>query len=182
MQKNSVLNFWTPLACAALLWLAQPAMAAEPVVAGLSAERLERLDALLEREIGAGRLSGMVVAVARHGEVVQRTYGYMNLETREKMRDDALFRLYSMTKPVASVALLTLYEQGLFHLTDPLDKYIPQFAKGTRAASRFSKRPSANPPSRTPSGTRWGCRAAWATPMSTRCTAKWGSACSSSSR
>ncbi|HJR69315.1 MAG TPA: serine hydrolase domain-containing protein [Gammaproteobacteria bacterium] len=128
MQKKNVLNVWTALACAALLWLVQPAMAAESVVAGLSAERLDRLDALLEREIGAGRISGMVVAVARHGEAVQRTYGYMNLETREKMRDDALFRLYSMTKPVASVALLTLYEQGLFHLTDPLDKYIPQFA------------------------------------------------------
>jgi CubicO group peptidase (beta-lactamase class C family) len=52
----------------------------------------------------------------------------MDLESRTPMRADAMFRLYSMTKPIASVALLTLYEQGLFQLTDPLDRYIPQFA------------------------------------------------------
>jgi CubicO group peptidase (beta-lactamase class C family) len=124
-----MLRVATYLACALALLPASAAVAAETVeVAGISLERLERLDALLEREIAAGRLSGMVVAVARHGEVIQRTYGYMDLESREPMRADAMFRLYSMTKPIASVALLTLYEQGLFRLTDPLDKYIPQFA------------------------------------------------------
>jgi CubicO group peptidase (beta-lactamase class C family) len=117
------------LACAAVLWQSPPAVAAETAeVAGISLERLQRLDVLLEREIAAGRLSGMVVAIARHGEVIQRNYGYMDLESREPVRADAMFRLYSMTKPIASVALLTLYEQGLFQLTDPLDKYIPQFA------------------------------------------------------
>ena len=151
MHKKNVLNVWTALVCAALLWPAQPAMAAESVEAGLSVERLDRLDALLEREIGAGRLSGMIVAVARHGEVVQRTYGYMNLETREKLRDDALFRLYSMTKPVASVALLTLYEQGLFQLTDPLDKYIPQFANlKVYAGKDASGKPILEAPKRKP--------------------------------
>ena len=125
MHKKNVLNVWTALVCAALLWPAQPAMAAESVEAGLSVERLERLDALLEREIAAGRLSGMVVAVARHGEVIQRNYGYMDLESREPMRADAMFRLYSMTKPIASVALLTLYEQGLFQLTDPARQVHP---------------------------------------------------------
>jgi CubicO group peptidase (beta-lactamase class C family) len=151
MPKQSLLNIWTPLACAALLWLAQPALAAESVVAGLSAERLDRLDALLEREIDAGRISGMVVAVARHGEIVQRTYGYMSLETREKMRDDALFRLYSMTKPVASVALLTLFEQGLFQLTDPLDQYIPQFANlQVYAGKDASGKPILEAPKRNP--------------------------------
>jgi CubicO group peptidase (beta-lactamase class C family) len=116
-----------PLVCIALLHAAQPAMAAG-VPAGFSGERLNRIDTLIQSEIAAGRLSGLVLAVARHGKVMQRNYGYMNLESREKMRSDALFRLYSMTKPVASVALLTLYEKGLFELTDPLDKYIPQFA------------------------------------------------------
>jgi CubicO group peptidase (beta-lactamase class C family) len=129
MHDKSMLAVATYLACAMALWHAPAAIAAESAeVAGISLERLERLDALLEREIAAGRLSGMVVAVARHGEVIQRNYGYMALESREPMRPDAMFRLYSMTKPIASVALLTLYEQGLFQLTDPLDKYIPQFA------------------------------------------------------
>jgi CubicO group peptidase (beta-lactamase class C family) len=124
-----MLRVVTCLACAMALMPAPRTIAADAgEVAGISLERLERLDALLEREIAAGRLSGMVVAVARHGEVIQRNYGYMDLESREPMRPDAMFRLYSMTKPIASVALLTLYEQGLFQLTDPLDKYIPQFA------------------------------------------------------
>jgi CubicO group peptidase (beta-lactamase class C family) len=127
MQKT--IRVMTCLAFAVLWPLAPLVNAAEgPDVAGISLERLQRLDALLEREIAAGRVSGMVVAVARHGEVIQRNYGYMNLESREPMRPDAMFRLYSMTKPIASVALLTLYEQGLFQLTDPLDQYIPQFA------------------------------------------------------
>lgn len=129
MHDSRTLRLITYLACATALWHAPKAGAAEPhEVAGISLERLTRLDELLEREIAAGRLSGMVVAVARHGEVIQRTYGYMDLESREPMRADAMFRLYSMTKPIASVALLTLYERGLFQLTDPLDKYIPEFA------------------------------------------------------
>ncbi|MEP7313244.1 MAG: serine hydrolase domain-containing protein [Pseudomonadota bacterium] len=128
MQKSLTSRAWLPLACVAVLNVGQPAGAAGVVLAGFSAERLDRIDTLIEREIAAGKLSGMVVAVARNGKVMQRNYGYMSLATREKMRGDALFRLYSMTKPVASVALLTLYEKGLFQLTDPLDKYIPKFA------------------------------------------------------
>ncbi|HSC15231.1 MAG TPA: serine hydrolase domain-containing protein [Gammaproteobacteria bacterium] len=129
MHQKRMLRVVTCLAGAMALWHAPATVAADAQeVAGISLERLDRVDALLEREIAAGRLSGMVVAVARHGEVIQRNYGYMDLESREPMRPDAMFRLYSMTKPIASVALLTLYEHGLFQLTDPLDKYIPQFA------------------------------------------------------
>ena len=129
MQELKLSRVFAFFVCALLLWQAPPARAADPaVVGGISMERLQRLDGLLEREIAAGRVSGMIVAVARRGEVIQRNYGYMDLASRAPMRADALFRLYSMTKPIASVALLTLYEQGLFQLTDPLDKYIPQFA------------------------------------------------------
>jgi CubicO group peptidase (beta-lactamase class C family) len=128
MQIEKLIRIVASLVCAALMAQAPLVRAAEGDVAGISLQRLQRLDSLLEREIAAGRLSGMVVAVARHGEVIQRNYGYMDLQSREPMRADAMFRLYSMTKPIASVALLTLYEQGLFQLTDPLDRYIPQFA------------------------------------------------------
>src|SRR5512134_3226184 len=112
---------------------------ATPESVGISATRLSRLDAAVQADITAGRLPGVVVAVARRGKVVyQKAFGVANLATREPMRTDALFRLYSMTKPIASVALLTLYEQGKFRLTDPLDRYLPQFAnvkvyKGTDA-------------------------------------------------
>jgi CubicO group peptidase (beta-lactamase class C family) len=103
--------------------------AATPESVGMSSARLARLDAALAADITAGRLPGIVVAVARRGKLVyQKAFGVANLATREPMRPDAVFRLYSMTKPVASVALLTLYEQGKFRLTDPLDRYLPQFA------------------------------------------------------
>ena len=152
MHRKSVLRVVAYLACVMALMPAPVTKAADaPEVAGISLERLERLDALLEREIAAGRLSGMVVAVARHGEVIQRNYGYMDLESREPMRPDAMFRLYSMTKPIASVALLTLYEQGLFQLTDPLDKYIPQFANlKVYAGKDANGRPILEAPKRKP--------------------------------
>src|SRR5690606_7144712 len=102
MKKNKRLLIAASQACAALLWQAPAAIADEAAdVAVISLDRLQRLDALLERESAAGRLSGMVVAIARHGEVIQRNYGYMALASREPMRDDAMFRLYSMTKPIA---------------------------------------------------------------------------------
>src|SRR5690606_23374862 len=152
MKKYTTVLAAIGLACTLLLWQASAAVTAEAAeVAGLSLERLERLDALLEREIAAGRVSGMVVAIVRHGEVIQRNYGYMDLESREPMRADAMFRLYSMTKPIASVALLTLYEQGLFQLTDPLDKHIPQFADlQVYAGKDASGRPILEPPKRKP--------------------------------
>jgi CubicO group peptidase (beta-lactamase class C family) len=102
---------------------------ASPESVGMSSARLSRLDAAVQTDIAAGRLPGIVVAVARRGKVVyQKAFGVANLATREPMRTDAVVRLYSMTKPIASVGLLTLYEQGKFRLTDPLDRYLPQFA------------------------------------------------------
>lgn len=102
---------------------------ATPESVGMSSTRLARLDTALQADVAAGKLPGIVVAVARRGKVVyQKAFGVANLQTREPMRADAMFRLYSMTKPVASVGLLSLYEQGKFHLTDPLERYLPQFA------------------------------------------------------
>lgn len=115
--------------CVAITVSAADLPTAAPESVGMSEARLARLDAAIQGEIAAGRLPGIVVAVARRGRVVyQKAFGVANLDTREPMRTDAVFRLYSMTKPVASVGLLTLYEQGKFRLTDPLDRYLPQFA------------------------------------------------------
>jgi len=131
MQRRS--TFWRVFlitaAFGAMTLAAADLPTATPESVGMSAARLSRLDAAIQADITAGRLPGIVVAVARRGKVVyQKTFGVANLATREPMRTDALFRLYSMTKPIASVGLLTLYEQGKFRLTDPLDRYLPQFA------------------------------------------------------
>lgn len=131
MQRWS--TFWTLFllvvaAIGSLTLRAADLPTASPESVGMSGARLLRLDAAVQADIGAGRLPGMVVAVARRGKVVyQKAFGVSNLATREPMRTDAVVRLYSMTKPIASVALLTLYEQGKFRLTDPLDLYLPQF-------------------------------------------------------
>ena len=101
---------------------------APPASVGLSGERLARLDAYMAAEIAARRKAGVVVLIARHGKVAYfKAYGEADAESHRPMRTDAMFRLQSMTKPITSVALLTLYEQGKFELSDPLSKYIPAF-------------------------------------------------------
>lgn len=101
----------------------------EDTIAGFSRDRLAAMDRAIQAEVDKGRVAGVVVAVARHGQVVhEKAYGYANREAGRPVTPDSLFRLYSMTKPITSVALLKLYERGLFHLSDPLDRYIPEFS------------------------------------------------------
>ena len=100
--------------------------AANPASVGLSTTGLAKLGAAMQSEVDAGRKAGIIVLIARHGKVAYRkAFGMANRETGKPMRTDSLVRMYSMTKPITSVALLTLYEQGKFKLSDPLDQYIP---------------------------------------------------------
>jgi CubicO group peptidase (beta-lactamase class C family) len=96
---------------------------------GLDATRLERITEHLERNyIGPQKIAGCQVAVARHGHTAyQRSLGSMDLERGKAMRDDAIFRIYSMTKPITSVALMTLYEKGYFQLNDPVSRFVPSW-------------------------------------------------------
>ncbi len=107
---------------------AQNAKAISPETVGLSSERLARLTKALQDSIDQKKTGGVVVLVARHGSVVyHKAFGMADIESGKKMQTDSLFRMYSMTKPVTSAALLMLYEEGKFQLTDPLEKYIPAF-------------------------------------------------------
>jgi CubicO group peptidase (beta-lactamase class C family) len=109
-----------------------PLPSTTPAAAGLSVERLARLDRYVEGEIAAGRKAGAVVLIARRGKVAYvKAYGEADVQSHRPMPTDALFRIHSMTKPITSVALLTLYEQGKFQLSDPLEKYLPAF-KGVK--------------------------------------------------
>jgi CubicO group peptidase (beta-lactamase class C family) len=115
-----------------MLWsfplLATDLPSAKPEDVGLSTERLARIDRAIEASISQRRIAGAVAIIARHGKVAyHKAFGMADIEARRPMRTDDMFRLYSMTKPVISVALLTLYEEGKFQLTDPLDKFIPGF-------------------------------------------------------
>ena len=96
---------------------------------GLSAERLERITAHLNRAyVEPGKIAGCQVAVSRHGHLAYfRSLGLMDVERAKPMADDAIFRIYSMTKPITSVALMTLFEQGWFQLDDPVSRYVPEW-------------------------------------------------------
>ncbi|MDR3370850.1 serine hydrolase [Rhodoferax sp.] len=101
-----------------------------PEKMGLSTERLQRLMAVLQREVDDKRLPGAVAVVARHGKTaLLESVGQLNPATGEAMRCDARFRIYSMTKPIMSVAAMMLVEQGRLLLSDPVAKFLPEFAQ-----------------------------------------------------
>jgi CubicO group peptidase (beta-lactamase class C family) len=102
---------------------------ADPEEVGFSAERLERIRAHFQRYINQGQVTGFVLLIARKGKVVAReVMGTLDAETGRPMREDAIFRIYSMSKPIAAVALMMLHEEGLFRLGDPISKYLPELA------------------------------------------------------
>jgi CubicO group peptidase (beta-lactamase class C family) len=102
---------------------------AKPESAGFSVDRLKRLDTALQRQVDAGELAGIVTLVARNGKLVHAwTYGYQNLDARTPMKEDTIFQIYSMTKPITGVAMMLLHEEGKWSPSDPLSKHIPQFA------------------------------------------------------
>jgi len=96
---------------------------------GLDAGRLERIAEHLERNyIGNGKIAGCQVSVARHGHLAySRSFGQMDRERGKATADDTLYRIYSMTKPITSVALMSLYEKGYFQLNDPVSRYVPSW-------------------------------------------------------
>jgi CubicO group peptidase (beta-lactamase class C family) len=100
-----------------------------PTKAGFAADRLERITGHLERNyIEPGKITGCQVLVARHGHPAYfRSFGSMDRERAKPMRDDTIFRIYSMSKPITSVALMTLYERGYFQLNDPVHRVIPEW-------------------------------------------------------
>jgi CubicO group peptidase (beta-lactamase class C family) len=103
---------------------------ARPEQVGMSAERLARIGALTQRYVDEGKLAGAVTLVAREGKVVHfEAVGVADLETGTPMRRDSLMRIYSMSKPIASVALMILYEEGAFQLSDPISKFLPDLAE-----------------------------------------------------
>lgn len=97
---------------------------------GVSTRRLHRLDAVLHRYVDEGRLPGVQTAISRHGVVVHRDcYGWTDVEHRVEVAPDTLYRIYSMTKPIVSVALMMLYEEGLLLLEDPVARWVPELAE-----------------------------------------------------
>ena len=114
--------------CLPVILIASELPTATPEQVGLSAEKLQEARAAMQKLVDDKRIAGGVFAVARRGKVVQfETCGMMDIESGKPMRRDTIFRFYSMSKPITSVAAMILYEQGKIELDDPVSKYIPEF-------------------------------------------------------
>ena len=95
---------------------------------GFREERLDRIDAVIEAEIAAGRIPGAVGLIAKDGEIVyHRAFGMADIDAGKPMQNDSIFRIASMSKAITSVGVMMLYEQGRFQLNDPVSKYLPAF-------------------------------------------------------
>lgn len=106
-----------------------PLPAAAPAEVGLSSSRLAELDKAMQNFVDRGRLAGVLTGVARDGKLAHvGAHGMRDIEADKPMRRDTIFRIYSMSKPITTAALMTLYEEEKFDLDDPVSKYIPAFA------------------------------------------------------
>ncbi len=116
------------IASSSAAW-AQELPRAAPEEVGLASARLDRIRRVVAQNVEEGRVAGAVLLVARHGKVAWfEAVGMRDREAGDPMRRDAIFRVYSMTKPVTSVAVLTLLERGRLRLSDPVSQYLPEFA------------------------------------------------------
>jgi len=150
MMKASSERSWLPIAALCAVCLASgtnplaqapPAARVTPAVThdaalstpesvGFSTQRLERLHTLMQETVDQKQLSGVVTILARHGKIIDyRAYGKQDVAAGTPMTRDTIFRAFSMTKPVTAVAMMLLYEQGKWLPTDPIAKYIPEFAQ-----------------------------------------------------
>ena len=101
----------------------------EPESVGFSSDQLAKIENHFQGRVDRGEIAGIVTLVARKGKIAHLSaVGYQDVVQNIPMETDTLFRIFSMTKPIASTALMMLYQDGYFQLTDPLSKFIPEFA------------------------------------------------------
>ena len=125
--------------------LADPLPTTAPESVGLSSERLGRITQTLKADIDKGLIPGAVLLISRHGKVAYfEAMGSLDAEKKLPMTKDAIFRIYSMTKPITTVAAMMLFEQGKLALNEPVAKYIPAFKDvkvGEEKPARTASRP-----------------------------------------
>jgi CubicO group peptidase (beta-lactamase class C family) len=123
-------------------------LAAKPESLGFSSMRLERIATVVQGSVDRGEIAGAVTLVARHGQVIWfRAGGKQDRENSKPMRTDAIFRICSMSKPIVSLAVMMLYEEGRFALDDPISKYIPEFGNPKVLVTQKDRKPYTIPAS-----------------------------------
>lgn len=136
---------WLPQVLAVSIGLSAAGLvrAADVAASGFDPSRLQRVGAAIQEQIDQQRLAGGVMYIARDGRTVElRAFGYRDLEARQPMTTDTIFRIASMSKAVTSVAVMMLYEEGKFTLHDPVSKFIPGFANSVVAVPPAADAPA----------------------------------------
>ncbi|HLU00794.1 MAG TPA: serine hydrolase domain-containing protein [Burkholderiaceae bacterium] len=160
-QVSQPNRFWAAIAIATMAAAysltasaATPLPTAAPEDVGMSSERLKKITDFFDKEVQAGRLPGGVIAIARQGKLVMHeSFGKQNPSQEGDMPVDAIFRIYSMTKPLVSVAAMQLVEDGTVQLTDPISKWLPAFdnvkvsvsKKGSDGTQSYEQVPAEKP-------------------------------------
>lgn len=129
--------------------MTEPLPTARPEDVGLSPVALERLSTALRERVASGHVPGAVALIARHGKIAyHESFGRLDPASPTPMGTDAIFRIYSMTKAIVSVAVMMLWEEGRLLLGDPISKYIPAFAAtqvGVVSGASYTQTAAKNP-------------------------------------
>ncbi len=150
MRLTSVLF----VAAVALVFAAMPAPAqvlprARPAEVGLSNAGLERIAPALQAWVDSGKVAGVIAAVVRHGKLAfVASAGTLDPENARPVNEDAVFRIFSMTKPITTVAIMQMYERGKLRLDDPVSRYIPAFGRTRVYAGGGAAHPALRDPAR----------------------------------
>ena len=130
MKKSIFVVVWLAPFLLQTLTVAAPLEVIRAEDVGMSTERLAYVKSYFEAMLADQETGGFQILVSRHGKVVMyENLGMANVEENVPITDETLFRIYSMTKPIMGVAMMMLYEDGLYSLADPLSKHIPEFAE-----------------------------------------------------
>ncbi|MDE0821652.1 MAG: serine hydrolase, partial [Opitutales bacterium] len=101
---------------------------AKPEDAGMSGDKLKQAAKVVQGYIDDKKIAGAITVVARKGKIVQfQTYGHMDIERKKTMQEDAIFRIFSMSKAIVTAGALILHEEGKFNPSDPVSQYLPKF-------------------------------------------------------
>ena len=129
LRTSAVLVLWAVL-LASHVATAKEIPTTKSKSVGMSAERLERIRPAMQTYIDSKQVAGIITLVSRDGKIVHNELqGEMDFESGRAMQEDAIFRIYSMSKPVVAVALMMLFEEGKFLLSDPVTKFLPELAE-----------------------------------------------------
>ena len=146
MQKFFVVGTIVVLCLTVSAWTYKSFVEASPESVGVSSERLKKLDEEMHAFVDQGQLAGIQTAILRKGKLIHfDSYGMADLESKQPLEKESLWRIYSMTKPIVSVALMMLYEEGHFQLNDPLYKYIPEYKDIKVHVGNGKTEPAKNP-------------------------------------